>query len=123
MRNTPTLRATENFHIVLWLFKDLCWVQDQKLLGTIMIVPTVLMAIWIAWRSRTDLGELLHSVAVVCWICANSTWMLGEFFANDGTRPLATAFFVAGLACVAWYYAVVRPRRKRHERAHRPATS
>jgi len=118
MRSSPTLRATENFHIVLWLFKDLCWVQDQKLLGTIMILPTVLMAIWIAWRSRADIGELLHSAAVVCWICANSVWMLGEFFANDRTRPLATVFFVLGLLCVGWFYGVVRPRQQR--RAQHP---
>jgi hypothetical protein len=121
MRSSPTLRATENFHIVLWLFKDLCWVQDQKLLGTIMILPTVLTAIWIAWRSRADIGELLHSVAVVCWICANSVWMLGEFFANDRTRPLATVFFVLGLLCVGWYYGVVRPRQ--HMRTQPPGVA
>jgi hypothetical protein len=116
MRHLPSLRATENFHIVLWLFKDLCWVRDMKLLGTLMVVPTVLMAIWIAWRSRHDIGELLHSLAVVFWIGANSTWMLGQFFWNDGTRPLAPLLFVAGLVCVAWYYAVERPRRNRNLR-------
>lgn len=116
MRHLPSLRATENFHIVLWLFKDLCWVRDLKLLGTVMVVPTVLMAVWIAWRSRGDIGELLHSLAVVCWIGANSTWMLGEFFWNDGTRPFASVLFVAGLVCVGWYYAVERPRRNRSHR-------
>ncbi len=113
MRALPSLRASENFHIVLWLFKDLCWVQDLQVLGTLMIAPTVLMAIWIAWRSRDETGEFLHSLAVVCWICANSVWMLGEFFAHDGTRPFATVFFVLGLVCVAWYYLAVLPRRRR----------
>jgi hypothetical protein len=117
MNRIPTLRATENFHIVLWLFKDLCWVQDLRLLGTLLIVPTVLMAMWIAWRSRDEIGELLHSLAVVFWILANSTWMLGAFFANDSTRPLATVFFVCGLACVAWYYVIVLPRRRRRSAA------
>ena len=113
MPRTLSLRAGENFHIVLWLFKDLCWVQDQKLLGSIMIVPTVLMAIWIAWKSRADIGEFLHSLAVVFWISANSIWMLGEFHWKDGTRPYATVFFVLGLLCVAWYYLVGLPRIKR----------
>jgi len=117
MRQLPSIRASENFHIVLWLFKDVCWVQDLRLLGTLMILPTVLMAVWIAWRSREDTGELLHSLAVVCWILANSTWMLGEFFANDGTRPWATVLFMLGLACVLWYYVVVRPRRAGHRTA------
>jgi hypothetical protein len=110
MSTSPSLRASENFHIVLWLFKDLCWVQDLKVLGTLMVAPTVLMAMWIAWRCRTDIGEFLHSLAVVCWIMANSTWMLGEFFLHDGTRPLATVFFVLGLCCVGWYYLILRPR-------------
>ncbi|HEX2615991.1 MAG TPA: hypothetical protein VHL57_00540, partial [Flavobacteriales bacterium] len=107
-----TIRSSENFHIVLWLFKDLCWVMDMHLFGVIMIVPTVAMAVWIAWRSRDEIGELLHSVAVVCWISANSIWMIGEFFYRDRTRPVAACFFVIGLLCVAWYYLVLLPRRK-----------
>lgn len=106
------LRSSENFHIVLWLFKDLCWVMDLHLAGVIMVVPTVAMAVHIAWRCRHDLGELLHSLAVVFWILANSVWMIGEFFLNDGTRPLAVTLFVAGLFCVAWFYTVELPRRR-----------
>ena len=44
-----SLRAGENFHILLWLLKDLCWIMDFKVLGMIMVVPTVAMAVWIAW--------------------------------------------------------------------------
>lgn len=66
MRNTLTVRAGENFHIVLWLAKDVAWLQDWKVLGISMFLPTFLMAIWIAWRLRSDRGELLHALAVVC---------------------------------------------------------
>jgi hypothetical protein len=108
-----TLRANENFHIVLWLLKDLCWVMDLKVMGMIMIFPTVAMAILIAWRWRADRYEFLHSLAVVLWIMANGTWMTGEFFLNDGTRPLAALFFVAGLCAVGWYYLGPVPLRGR----------
>ncbi|HRH38853.1 MAG TPA: hypothetical protein PK760_10935, partial [Flavobacteriales bacterium] len=107
-----SLRAGENLHIVFWLMKDLCWVSDFKLLGMIMIVPTLAMAIWIAWRSREDIGELLHSLAVVFWIMANGTWMTGEFFYNDGTRPIAIGFFIAGLLTLLPYYGYVLPRKR-----------
>jgi Na+/proline symporter len=110
MNLLSSLRKGENFHIVLWLVKDMCWVMDQKLLGTIMVAPTLLMAIWIAYRSREDMGELLHSLAVVFWITANGTWMVGEFYFKDGTRGLAIPFFIAGLVCVAIYYLVLAPR-------------
>ncbi len=107
-----SLRASENFHIVLWLVKDLCWVMDLKVMGMIMIVPTVLMAMWIAWRSRGDMGELLHSLAVVFWIMANGTWMTGEFFFEDGTRPIAIGFFIAGLLSVLPFYTLLLSRKR-----------
>lgn len=118
---TPALRTNENFHILLWLLKDLCWVLDLKVAGLVMIAPTVAMALVITWQCRGDLGELLHAVAVVLWILANGTWMIGEFFFADGTRPLASTFFVAGLLVVAWYYAMVLPQRLRAERQQREA--
>jgi hypothetical protein len=108
-----SLRATENFHIVLWLVKDLCWVMLWKPLGLAMFLPTLAMAVWIAWRSRADIGELLHSAAVVCWITANGVWMITEFWFADTDRWLAAPFFVAGLLLVGWYYVVVRPRKQR----------
>ncbi len=123
MNLTASLRKGENFHIVLWLIKDMCWVMDQKILGTIMITPTLLMAIWIAWKSREDIGELLHSLAVVFWIMANATWMVGEFYFQDGTRRIALPFFIAGLFCVAIYYVVLSPREaSRKRRALRDRT-
>ena len=101
---TEKVRKFENFHILLWLLKDLCWVMDYKVFGTIMIIPTVLVAIYITFMCRKNQSELFHNLAVVCWISANSVWMLGEFFANDGTRPFAAGFFIAGLLFITYFY-------------------
>lgn len=98
------IRKFENAHIVLWLIKDTCWIQNFKLAGVIMVVPTVGMAIYITWLSRPDARELAHNLAVCCWIVANSIWMVGEFFCHDTTRQLATVFFAFGLAIIAGYY-------------------
>jgi hypothetical protein len=98
------VRKFENFHILLWLLKDLSWVMDFKVLGMIMIVPTVAVAVYITILTRKSVSELFHNLAVVCWICANSVWMAGEFFYNDTTRPIAAIFFVAGLLFIVWYY-------------------
>jgi len=107
------IRKFENVHILLWLLKDLCWVMDFKITGLVMIVPTVLMAIYITVLTRHSVSELFHNLAVVCWICANSIWMIGEFFFNDGTRPAAAVFFVAGLLFITWYYGVLLYRKVR----------
>lgn len=105
------IRRYENFHIFLWLLKDICWLQDYHTAGMIMLVPTVLAAFIITWLSRENRVDLLHNVAVSCWIIANGIWMTGEFFYNDTTRPYALVFFVIGIAIVGSYYLGVLPYR------------
>jgi hypothetical protein len=36
-------------------------------------------------------------IAVALWICANTTWMIGEFYYKDMTRGYAKVFFFAGM--------------------------
>ena len=106
------LRKTENLHILLWLLKDMCWVADFKIFGTIMIVPTLGVAIWLTIRMRHQYEELMHNLAVVSWICANATWMIGEFYFRDGTRPEALIFFLIGLSILAVYYLPLLARKR-----------
>jgi hypothetical protein len=98
------IRRLENSHIVLWLLKDTCWVLDFKIMGMIMILPTIAMAVYITLISRSDRKELIHNLAVVAWILANSTWMIGEFYLDDSTRAYAAAYFITGLVLVMYYY-------------------
>jgi len=111
-----SIRSGENFHVVLWLMKDASWILGWKALGIGMFFPTLAIAIWIAWKSRSEIGELLHSLAVVFWIMANGVWMIGEFWFDDTQRHLAIPFFIVGLLCVGWYYLVITPRLARKER-------
>jgi hypothetical protein len=106
------IREYENLHIALWLIKDTCWVTSFKTLGMVMIIPTLTVAIHLAWRSRKNISDLFHNVAVCLWIMANATWMTGEFFYSDGLRPYAMIFFAAGLMVVAIYYFLHLPFRK-----------
>ncbi|HLP22109.1 MAG TPA: hypothetical protein VK174_17465 [Chitinophagales bacterium] len=115
-----SIREYENMHIALWLVKDSCWVASAsypwlRVPGMIMIVPTLLVAIFITWRARNDQADVFHNIAVCLWICANATWMIGEFFYDDTTRPIAMAFFAAGLIVVAVYYVVYFPKRIKEE--------
>ena len=97
-------RGFENFHIVLWLVKDLCWCTLSKTMGLVMIMPTLILAIYITFLHRKNKSELLHNLAIVFWICANSVWMTGEFFFKDGLRDYALIFFIAGIVMVSYYY-------------------
>ena len=98
------IRKFENFHILLWLIKDLCWVTLSKPLGIFMIVPTLSLAIYITAKNRFDKAELAHNLAVCFWITANSVWMIGEFYYEDTFRSYAILFFLTGLIMMLTYY-------------------
>jgi len=116
-------RRLENLHIVFWLFKDISWCMIWKVLGIIMIIPTLSVAIYIAYRTRQIRSELAHNLAVAFWISANSYWMISEFFGFDDItilnnyegKHLAMIPFLAGVIILAWYYLIERRKELKNE--------
>jgi hypothetical protein len=114
-------RKMENLHIVFWLFKDVAWCMIWKPLGIVMIFPTLIISIVIAWRTRKMVSEVCHNLAISFWISANSYWMISEFLGFD-TKPLispgwnfkhlALIPFVLGLISLAFYYLYWKPRHR-----------
>lgn len=98
------IRKLENFHILLWLLKDICWVTLSKSLGVFMILPTLGLAIYITYIHRQDKTELAHNLSICFWIAANSTWMIGEFYFDDSLRNPSVLFFLIGLVIILMYY-------------------
>ncbi|OOQ61141.1 hypothetical protein [Mucilaginibacter pedocola] len=111
-------RKMENLHIVFWLFKDIGWCLVWKPLGLVMIVPTLVISIVIAYRTREHMSELCHNLAITFWISANSYWMISEFMKFDALsfygeityKHLALIPFFLGVFCLAFYYAIWHPR-------------
>lgn len=110
-------RKMENLHIVFWLFKDIAWCLGFKWLGTLMIIPTLLIAIVIAYRTRQFISELCHNIAITVWISANSYWMISEFFGFDHKviwgeftyKHLAIIPFTIGILVLGYYYLIWKP--------------
>ena len=99
------IRKFENFHILLWLLKDTSWLMGWRAFGIFMILPTVGFAVFIAWKSRKDPMNFLPNLAVICWILANSFWMMTEFFGvEEELRIFAAIPFSCGLALICCYY-------------------
>jgi hypothetical protein len=98
-------RHYQNLHIPLWLLKDTCWMVQWKTLGIIMIVPTLLVAIVISyksWKEKDD--EFWINLAICFWISANSYWMTCEFIDHEEVKNYAGIAFIAGMLCVAYFY-------------------
>ena len=99
----PTQSRFDNLHILLWLLKDTCWMLEWRVLGTLMIAPTIGVAVYIAIRSAAEQAFWLN-VAVCFWISANAYWMVCEFMGRDEYRNFAGIGFALGLICVAVFY-------------------
>ena len=70
----------ETIHIPLWLIKDICWLMDFKTAGVIMAIPTILVALLVAWISRKEKDHFLPNLSIALWILANANWMIAEFY-------------------------------------------
>lgn len=109
-------RRLENMHIVFWLLKDISWCMIWKVLGIVMVVPTLSVAVYIAYRTRKIKSERAHNLAIVFWISANAYWMISEFFGFDGVliwgnytgKQFAVIPFAIGAFILLYYYLVQR---------------
>ena len=116
-------RRMENMHIVFWLVKDISWCMIWKTLGIAMVIPTLTIALLIAWRTREIKSELAHNLAVAFWISANSYWMISEFFGFDTMviwgwvtgKHLALIPFILGSMILLYYYTVQKPHERKEE--------
>ena len=113
-------RRMENMHIIFWLLKDIAWCMFWQVLAVTMIIPTLVISIVIAYRTRNIKAELAHNLAISFWISANALWMISEFFHFD-TMPIWSTFtgkhlalipFTIGVLILANYYIVQRPAEK-----------
>jgi len=110
-------RKFENLHILFWLLKDVSWAMLWKPIGLVMLVPTLVLAILITWRTRNLKSELFHNLAVVFWITANGYWMIAEFFwpDKDYLRNYTVIPFSLGMICIAYYYVIVVPKQEKQK--------
>jgi hypothetical protein len=101
-------RRVENLHILFWLLKDAFWALSLAWPAIFMILPTMGAALLITWQARKIISELLHNLAILFWITANCTWMIGEFFKWDEQiyylRKMALIPFSIGLLILGVYY-------------------
>ena len=97
------IRKFESMHIVFWLIKDSCWMMEWKLIGVIMIIPTLFLALYLIIKTRNHRDVFLNT-AIFFWISANSYWMSMEFYFNSAHKDLAGIPFVLGFVFILIFY-------------------
>jgi hypothetical protein len=100
-------RHQENIHILFWLVKDSCWMMQFKELATMMIIPTIGIAIWILIQSRKSFKRFLPNLAVLFWITANAFWMLDEFYALSLINYSLVLFCLGIISILSYVYIIL----------------
>lgn len=80
-----TIRGLENFHIYLWVAKDISWMQDQyecSMFFGILALGWCAFLAYFAIKTRSY-EEMFMLVALILWLVGNFTWMAGEVFNGD----------------------------------------
>lgn len=76
-----TVRGSENFHIYLWVAKDLAWTQDaywpSMIFGSMALAWCGVLA-FNAIRHRS-IDEVYMLIALTMWLAANFVWMAGIY--------------------------------------------
>ena len=98
----------DNVHILLWLIKDFCWMLEWRVFGTLMIVPTIGVAVYMAVKSAAE-DVFWINLAICFWITANAYWMVCEFVELEMYKNYAGLPFALGLLSVAVFY--LKPKR------------
>ena len=76
---------------------------DYKVLGTFMVVPTVLVALSLAAKTRRT-PDFLMNVSVLCWISANAFWMCCEFYSWNESKTWAVVPFLLGMLFITLFF-------------------
>lgn len=75
-----TVRGTENFHIYLWILKDMAWAESWY--WPAMIFGSGALAWCFVILSHAiharNMVEIYMWVALVLWLSANFVWMAGK---------------------------------------------
>lgn len=79
-------REYENFHILLWIGKDLSWNLSIGAMWIIFFIPTIICSVdflWVSLQAPNLLVDHAHYVALSIWVCANAVWAIANIWYAD----------------------------------------
>lgn len=91
-----TVRGAENFHIYLWVMKDLSWSQGWFYSCYIFGVSALIWCLFLfyhAYKAKSYV-EMYYLVALTLWLGGNFVWMAGEVFHGDDDISVPNSSYV-----------------------------
>lgn len=109
-----TIRGAENFHIYLWIAKDLAWCQGNftNAIGFGLAALAWCGVLMYHAVHLRNYEEIYFMFPLTLWLFANFWWMTSDFVVHggDGDRELQAGYIMfAGLAFFALYWILLRP--------------
>lgn len=83
--------------------------MNYRTSGMIVAIPTLTMAVYLTLITVKNKPLFLPNLAVLCWISANVSWMIAEFYAMY-LIPVSLSLFVSGIIVIAYYFMKVYKR-------------
>ena len=90
----PLWRDYENFHIVVWLGKDIAWNGSAcdinvnwNVMWNIFTIPTILVGIHfviLTFAVKHAFIDHIHYIMLFLWVCANILWAFAELYLPFG---------------------------------------
>ena len=108
-----TVRGAENFHIYLWIAKDIAWTQDlyypAMIFGSLALA-WCLVLLGFAVRAGGIL-EVYMWIPMVMWLAANFFWMSGEVFNGDDDYVVPRTAYImeSAISWILLYHVILRP--------------
>lgn len=75
-----TVRGAENFHIYLWIAKDLSWTRDAYVPALTFGTASILWCVVLMYHavSARCITEVYMLIVMILWIAGNFLWMSGN---------------------------------------------
>jgi hypothetical protein len=76
-----SVRGAENFHIYLWILKDLAWTQKWYAVSWVFGISAISWCLVLVYHAFNDrnYNEIYMLIALILWLAANFVWMAGRF--------------------------------------------
>jgi hypothetical protein len=107
-----TAKGAEDFHIYLWIAKDIGWSQGYEFWGTFFGIFALVWCFVILYHytKQKNFGEIYMLMAVMLWLFANYWWMYGEVVNKDNKNEIQARYiFIIALAWFGIYHTILKP--------------